>query len=110
MTLSSLTTDPVALGFQIQLEFRNVVVLGEGKTGVPGEKPLGARTRTNNKLNPHLSPGIEPGPHWWEANTCAIPAPHEHTSGKVVSVEFPRCFPQGKQYYPQISGACRFGF
>ena len=30
------------------------------KTGVPGEKPLGARTRTNNKLNPHMtpSPGI----------------------------------------------------
>ena len=32
-------------------------------------KTLGARTRTNNKLNPHMtpSPGIEPGPHWWEA-------------------------------------------
>jgi len=41
-----------------------------GKTGVPGEKPLGARTRTNYKLNPHmmLSPGVEPGPHWWEAS------------------------------------------
>ena len=40
---------------------------GEGKTGVPGEKPLGERTRTNNKLNPHMtpSPGIKPGPHWW---------------------------------------------
>ena len=39
---------------------------GEGKTLVPGEKPLGARTRTNNKLNPDMtsSPGIEPGPHW----------------------------------------------
>ena len=26
--------------------------------------------RTNNKLNPHMtpSPGIEPGPHWWEAS------------------------------------------
>ena len=44
--------------------------LGEGKTGVPREKPLGARTRTNNKLNPHMtpSPGIEPRPHWWEAS------------------------------------------
>ena len=43
---------------------------GENLTGVPGEKPLGARTRTNNKLNPHMtpSPGIEPGPHWWEAS------------------------------------------
>jgi len=42
----------------------------EGKTGVPGEKPLGARTRTNNKLNPHMTPGprVEPGPHWWEAS------------------------------------------
>ena len=54
MTLSSLKIDkPVALGFQIELEFGNVGC-GEGKTGVPGEKPLGARTRTNNKLNPHL--------------------------------------------------------
>ena len=26
--------------------------------------------RTNNKLNPHMtpSPGIKPGPHWWEAS------------------------------------------
>ena len=33
---------------------------GEGKTGVPGEKPLGARERTNNKLNPHMAstPGL----------------------------------------------------
>ena len=45
---------------QIELEFENVGFRGEGKTGVPGEKPLGARTRTNNKLNPHTpSPGIE---------------------------------------------------
>jgi len=26
---------------QIELEFRNVGFSGEGKTGVPGEKPLG---------------------------------------------------------------------
>jgi len=41
-----------------------------GKTGGHGEKTLGARTRTNNNLNPHLTapgPGIEPGPHWWGA-------------------------------------------
>ena len=39
---------------------------GEGKTEVKGEKRLGARARTNNKLNPHMtpSPGIEPGSHW----------------------------------------------
>ena len=81
MTLNSEITDkPVALGFQIELEFGNVGFWGEGKTGEPGEKPLGARTRTNNKLNPHLtpSPGIEPGPHWWEAcvgGKCSTTAP-----------------------------------
>ena len=59
-----------ALRFQIDLEFRNVGFGEEGKTGEPGEKTLGARTRTNNKLNPHItpSPGFEPGPHWWEAS------------------------------------------
>ena len=44
----------------INLEFRSVGFSGEGKTGVPGEKPLEARTRTNNKLNPHMTP-IESG-------------------------------------------------
>ena len=57
--------------FRIKLEFRNVGFCGKGKTGVPGEKPLGAEKRTNNKLNPHMtsSPGIEPGPHWWKASS-----------------------------------------
>jgi len=58
------------------LEFGDVfevVFLGEGKTGVPREKPLEAKTRTNNKLNPH----------WWEvggecSHHCAIPAPLTH--------------------------------
>ena len=60
----------MALRFPIELEFGNVGFRGEGKTGVPGEKPLGARTRTNNKFNPRMtpSPGIEPGPHWWEVS------------------------------------------
>ena len=42
----------------------------EGKTRALEEKLLRARTRTNNKLNPHmmLSPGIEPRPLWWEAS------------------------------------------
>ena len=59
-----------ARAFRIELEFRNVGFCGEGKTGVPGEKPLGAEKRTNNKLNPHMtsSPGIKPGPHWWKAS------------------------------------------
>ena len=50
--------------FLVELEFANVGFGGEGKTGVPGEKPLGAKERTNNRLNPHMesTPGFEPGP------------------------------------------------
>ena len=40
--------------FLVELEFGNVGFLGEAKTGVPGEKPLGAKERTTNKLNPHM--------------------------------------------------------
>ena len=45
--------------------FGNGGFSGEGKTGAPREKPLGARKRTNNKLNPHMTPcpGIEPWTH-----------------------------------------------
>jgi len=44
-----------------------------GKTGVPEEKPLGAEKRTNNKLNPFMTPcqGIYPG-----RRKRAIPAHH----------------------------------
>ena len=63
--------------FLVKLEFGNVGFWGEGKTGVPGEKPLGARKRTNNKLNPHMvwTPGFEPGPHWWEASVRTTAPP-----------------------------------
>ena len=39
------------LAFQIELEFESVGFKGEGRTEVPGEKPLGAREKTNNKLS-----------------------------------------------------------
>ena len=57
----------------IELEFGNVGFLGEGKTGVPREKPLGAEKRTNSKLNPHIasSSRIDPQPHRWEASALA---------------------------------------
>ena len=40
------------------------------KTRVTQRKTLGARMRTNNKLNPHmtLGPGFKPGPHRWETS------------------------------------------
>ena len=56
----------------------NVGFGGEGKTGVPGEEPLGAEQR-NNKPNPHTvtpNPGIEPEA-WVEgerSHHCAIRA------------------------------------
>ena len=40
--------------FLVELEFGNAGFLGEAKTGVPGEKSLGAKERTKNKLNPHM--------------------------------------------------------
>ena len=64
------------------MEVRNVGFCGEGKTGVPGEKPLGAEKRTNNKLNPHMtsSPGIEPGSHWWKASALTTAPSLLHTN------------------------------
>ena len=49
----------------VELEFGNSGFWGEGETGVPGEKPLGAKERTNNKLNPHMASMLEfePRPH-----------------------------------------------
>ena len=40
------------------------------------KKNLKARTRINNKLKLHVTPGlgIESGPQWWEAST--LPAPY----------------------------------
>ena len=55
--------------FQIELEFGSIGFQGEGKTGVPGEKPLRVRDRTNKELNPHMAStrGFELRAHWWEA-------------------------------------------
>ena len=42
------------------MEFGSVGFGGEGKTGVPGEKPLEAKDRTNSKLNSNAAPGLLP--------------------------------------------------
>ena len=49
--------------FLVESEFGNVGFWGEGKTRLTGEKPLGTKERTNNKLNAHMAliPGFEPG-------------------------------------------------
>ena len=40
----------------------------EGNTGVPGEKPLEAKERANNKLNAHMASmrGFKRVPHSWQ--------------------------------------------
>ena len=40
--------------FLVELQFGNVGFWGEGKSGVTEEKPLRAKERTNNKLNPNM--------------------------------------------------------
>ena len=70
---------------QIELEFGNVGFWGEGKTGVPGEKPLGASKNENqqqtqptydaesgNRTRATLVGGLR-----GRFNHCAIPAPHD---------------------------------
>ena len=42
--------------FLVELKFAGIVYFwGEGKTGLPGDKPLGEKERTNNKLDPNDS-------------------------------------------------------
>ena len=56
----------------------NVLVFKEReKPEYPEPKPLEARERTSNKLNPHMAstPGFEPGPHWWEATALTTTPP-----------------------------------
>ena len=58
--------------------FEELVFEERGKPEYPKKKPLGARERTNNKLNPHnmvLTPGFEPGPLWWEASALTTAPP-----------------------------------
>ena len=67
---SVMTDKPFVLRFQNKMEFGDVAFWGEGKTRVHRQKPLRARTRTINKVNPHMKPrlGIKPRLHWWEAS------------------------------------------
>ena len=44
---------------QIELEFGSVGFKGDGKTGLPGEKTLGARKRTNNTLKTQPTYGVD---------------------------------------------------
>ena len=75
--------------FLVELEFGHVGYWGEGKTVVPGEKPLGAKERNNKKLKLHMAstPGFELGPHWWKASTLTT-SPLRHPCSPCVIVLF----------------------
>ena len=69
--------------FPVRIGIWKCWFLWREKNGSTRRKTLRAGTRTNNKLNPHMtpSPGIEPGPHWWEASaltTAPTLLPFEH--------------------------------
>ena len=53
--------------FQINLEWKNASIWGEGKTREVGGKPLMARrssySRTDDKLNPHMASSLEIWPY-----------------------------------------------
>ena len=65
---SSETDNPVALGIPDRIEIWKCWFLWRKENWTTWRKILRVRTRTNNKLNPHMTPGpgIEPGSHWWE--------------------------------------------
>ena len=51
--------------------------LKRGENGSTRRKTSRSKERTNNKLNPHMTPGprIEPRPHWWEASALTTTPP-----------------------------------
>ena len=62
--------------FRVELEFRSAGFWGEGKTRVPGGKPLGAEKEpTTNLAHIWSELRIEPGPHRLEASALTtVPA------------------------------------
>ena len=53
----------------VELEFRELLVFDErGKTGVPGEKPLEEREKTNNNLKPYTARRWDLNPDYIENN------------------------------------------
>ena len=75
-------------------------------------KTLGAGTRTNNKLNPHMTPrpGIELGPHWWEASaltTASSLLPRSHDSMETnnpVALYSTKTRPAHRELHSLLSG------
>ena len=80
----------VSAGIRAGRQYYNTNNTEKQKTGVSGEKPLEARERTNNKLNPHTCMasrlGFGRGPHLWEASalTTAPPLLSDEYRGRQI--------------------------
>ena len=107
--------------FLIELEFGNVGFWGEGKTRVTSEKPLRAKERTNNKLNPHN--GIDTGIWTWatlvggkRSHHCPIPcSPKEKgrkfwTAAQPIPTNTPKEMPSPVKACPLKKRTTRLNF
>ena len=54
MKVAQPLSDSSSTWFLVELEIGKKWILRKGKTGAPGEKPQGARERTNNRLNLYM--------------------------------------------------------
>ena len=61
--------------FLVELEFGNVGFWGEGKTGVPGEKPLEQTTEPTQATYGFDAEQESSRPHWWEASALTTAPP-----------------------------------
>ena len=63
-----------------------MLIFVEGGKAENPEKNPQSKAKTNNKLNPHMTPGpgFEPGQHWWEAS--ALTTAPTLLSGLVFSI------------------------
>ena len=59
------------------LDLAVLVFVGRGKRRNTWRKTSRSKERTNNKLNPRMTPGpgIEPGPQWWQASALTTASP-----------------------------------
>ena len=62
-------------------------MLGFDEGGKPEKNPRG-REENQHKLNPLMAfgPGIEPGPHWWEASALTT-APSPNMSKRSIQLK-----------------------
>ena len=95
------------LGAQVQpAGISCMLVFGEGGKPENPEKNPRSREENQHKLNPLMAsgPGIEPGPHWWEASalTTTPPLLPDINPGEVRGLIFGYVLLASQRPYPII--------